>query len=57
MKALYHCAKIVQSLQYNTRPLFTLGLLYFYSKVYRNTKNLETNYTFLVNQECEGAKE
>ena len=32
MKALYQCAKIAQGLQYNTRPLFALGLLYFYSK-------------------------
>ena len=29
MKALYLCGKIAQSLQYNIRPLFALGLLCF----------------------------
>ena len=29
----------------------------FIPKFTATTKNLETNYTFLVNQECEGAKE
>ena len=29
MKALYHCAKIAQSLQHNIRPLFALRLLCF----------------------------
>ena len=29
MKALYQCGKIAQSLQYNIRPLFGLGLLCF----------------------------
>ena len=33
MKALYHCAKIAQSLQHNIRPLFASGLLRFCSKV------------------------
>ena len=33
MKVLFKCAKISQSLQHNIRPLFALGLLYFYSKV------------------------
>ena len=45
MKALYQCAKkigtcskkcvkIAKNLQHNVRPLFGLGLLYFYSKVW-----------------------
>ena len=34
MKALYQYAKIAQSLQHNIRPLFSLSLLSFYSKVW-----------------------
>ena len=33
MKAFYQCAEIAQILQHYIRPLFALGLLYFYSKV------------------------
>ena len=34
MKALYHCAKIAQSLQHNMKPLFALGLLCLHSKLW-----------------------
>ena len=34
MKALNQCTKIAQSLKHNIRPLFALGLLCFYSKVW-----------------------
>ena len=57
MKVLYKCAKISQSLQHNIRPLFALGLLYFYSKVNVfnlsvTKKNLRTNCTFFVKPTC-----
>ena len=32
MKPVYQCAKIVQSLQHNQRPLFALDLFRFYSR-------------------------
>ena len=53
MEALYQYAKIARSLQRNRRPLFTLGLLCFYSSlnVYNlsaATKNLIANNTFFL---------
>ena len=33
MEALYHCAKIAQSLQCNMRPLFALGLFCFHLRL------------------------
>ena len=53
MKALPQYAKIAQSLQRSIRPLFALGLLYFYSSLNifnlsAETKNLRTNYIFFV---------
>ena len=57
MEALSQCAKIAESLQRNMRPLFALGLLCFYSSLNvfnlsAVTKNLRTNYTFLVKPKC-----
>ena len=34
VKEIYQCAKIAESLQLNIRPLFSLSLLCFYSKVW-----------------------
>ena len=55
MEALYQCAKIAQSLQNNIRPLFALGLLWFYSNL--NVFNLSAAikilriiYSFFLNQ-------
>ena len=53
MEALYQYAKIARSLQRNKKPLFTLGLLCFYSDLNVHnlsaaTKNLRTNNTFFL---------
>ena len=51
MEAFYQCATVAQSLQRKIRPLFALGLLWFYSSLnvinlLAATKNLKLNYTF-----------
>ena len=50
IKALYQCAKIVQSLQYNVRSLSYLLWTYcdFIRKFAAATKNLKTYYAFFV---------
>ena len=53
MEALYQYAEIACSLQRNKKPLFTLGLLCFYSDLNVHnlsaaTKNLRTNNTFFL---------
>ena len=55
MEAFYQCATVAQSLQRMIRPLFALGLLWFYSSLnvinlLAATKNLKLNYTFLLKQ-------
>ena len=57
MEALYQCAKIAQSLQRSTRPLFALSLLLLLLSlnVFNSptaTKNLRANYTFFVKPKC-----
>ena len=56
MKALYQCAKIAQSLQ--QKAIIRFGLIAFLFKslnvfnLSAATKNLTTNYTFLVKPTC-----
>ena len=52
-KHTYQCAKIAQSLQRNTRPLFALGLLCFYSSLnVFAAKDLRINCTLFVKPKC-----
>ena len=46
-KVLEQCVKLVQSLKYNTRPLFAVFLLQSLNvlKLVSSNKNLKTNYT------------
>ena len=39
-------------MQYNIRPLFAFGLLWFIRKFAAATKNLKANYTFFVKPTC-----
>ena len=54
IKALQQCTKIVQSLQYNIRPLSYSLWTYcvFIRKFAVATKNLETSYTFFTKPSC-----
>ena len=54
LKALYQCAKIFQSLQYNIRPLNYSLRTYcaFIRKFAATTKNLKTNYIFFIKPTC-----
>ena len=47
MKPLQQYAKIPQSLQYNIKPLFALGLLRFYSKICSSNKKPGNKLHFL----------